>query len=236
MNLNKFKIFDGSILKLIAVISMLIDHVALILLSNTDFAIEPFISLGGKEITLYYILRKIGRLAFPIYCFLAVEGFIHTKNLKKYIINLSVFAIISEIPYNLMLSGKLFYFKQQNIFFTLCLGVITLCVIKFADSEIKKFFLVLIIIALSVLLRVDYGYRAILLITLIYVLYENKLMQTLLALPMLSGGFAAWSAFIPINMYNGKRGFIKGRILKYFFYAFYPLHMLILVLIRTMLS
>ncbi len=233
--LEKLKILDGSILKLIAVVSMLIDHAALVLLSDKTFAIEPFLSFGGRHITLYYILRKLGRLAFPLFCFLIAEGFIHTKNLKKYALNLFVFAMISEIPYNLMLSGKLIYMAQQNIYFTLLLGVAAVWVAENINESWQKFLLLALIIAVAIVLRVDYGFRGVLLILLLYILRNNKILQTFLSLPMLSGGFAAWFAFIPINMYNGKRGFIKGGFLKYLFYLFYPLHILLLILIKKLI-
>ncbi len=232
MNLNKLKILDSSMLKLIAIITMLIDHAALILLSGTEFATSPLLSLGGKQITLYFILRKIGRLAFPIFCFLVTEGFIHTKNFKKYLLNLSLFALISEIPFDLMVGGKFLYLGKQNIYFTLALGVIALWVIKNTENNLKKFVLLALILAVAIVLKVDYGYRGVMLIILIHVLRNSPAVQAALALPMLSGGYAALCAFVPINMYNGKRGFIKGKFLKYFFYAFYPLHIICLLLIK----
>lgn len=232
MNLQKLKVLDGSMLKLIAVITMLIDHAALILISDTEFATTPLLNLGGKQITLYFILRKIGRLAFPLFCFLVTEGFVHTKNFKKYLLNLSAFAVISEIPFDLMISGKFLYFGKQNIYFTLALGAIALWIIDNINSNFKKFIILALILAAAIILKVDYGYLGVMLIMLIYVLRNNPAVQAALALPLLSGGYAALCAFIPINMYNGKRGFIRGKFLKYFFYVFYPLHIICLLLIK----
>lgn len=234
MNLQKLKFLDGSMLKLIAIITMLIDHAALILLSGTEFANSPLLSLGGKQITLYFILRKAGRLAFPIFCFLVTEGFIHTKNFKKYLLSLSLFALISEIPFDLMISNKFLYIGKQNIYFTLALGVIALWVIKNTKRSFERFIFLALILAAAIVLKVDYGYLGVMLIILIYVLREKPAVQAALALPMLSGGYAALCAFVPINMYNGKRGFIKGKFLKYFFYAFYPLHIICLLLIKNL--
>ncbi len=233
--LPNFKIFSGSVLKLIAIITMLIDHMAVIVLSDTEWAITPFLNLGSKGISVYFLLRKIGRLAFPIFCFLIAEGFIHTKNRKNYGINLIIFAFISEIPFNLMISGKMFYFGTQNIYFTLLLGFLLLCVIDSNISGIKKFILFLFLILIVKFLRCDYGLNGVLLIGIIYYLRENKALQALFSYPLLSGGLAAWAAFLPINMYNGKRGFIKGNVFKYLFYVFYPLHIIILVLIKRYL-
>ena len=235
MNLSKLKILDGSMLKLIAVITMFIDHAALIVLSNTTFATEPFLSLAGKEFSLYFILRKIGRLAFPLFCFLITEGFVHTKNFKKYLINLMAFAIISEIPFNLMISGKFLYLGKQNIYFTLALGAVALWIIDNIENHFKKFIFLALILFSAIILKVDYGYSGIALILIIYILRNNPAVQATLALPVLSGGYAAWCAFIPINMYNGERGFIKGKFLKYLFYAFYPIHIIFLLLIKYIL-
>ncbi len=235
MNFKSFKILDGSILKLIAIITMLIDHLALILLSNEDFATEALLTIGSKQISIYFILRRIGRLAFPIFCFLIAQGFLHTKNLKKYLLNLFVFAIASEIPFNLMVGGKFLYFGKHNIYFTLLLGVIALWVIDNINDSFKKYLFLALIIATAIILKVDYGQTGVMLIILIYTLRNSPAIQAILALPFLSGGYMALCAFVPINMYNGKRGFIKGKALKYLFYAFYPLHIIILLLIKYLL-
>ena len=76
-------------------------------------------------------LAYLGRLAFPIFAFLAVEGFFHTKNLKKYRKRLLLFALISEIPFNLMMSGMFFYPLHQNVLWTFLLG-------SFAMSLLEK--------------------------------------------------------------------------------------------------
>ncbi|MBO5019467.1 MAG: TraX protein [Clostridia bacterium] len=235
MNLKNIKILDGSILKLIAIVTMLFDHLALILLSNQDFATDPLLAIGSKQISLYFILRKIGRFAFPIFCFLITQGFIHTKNIKKYIFNLLLFAIISEVPFDLMVGGKFIYLSKQNIYFTLLLGILALWVIDNINIIFQKYLLLALIITVAIILKVDYGQTGVMLIILIYVLRDKPAVQAILALPFLSGGYAALCSFIPINMYNGKRGFIKGRTIKYLFYVFYPLHIIILLLIKIIL-
>ena len=83
INSNKFKIFSGSTLKLIAVISMLLDHTALILYSEIPAFAMPLFNIGSKTITIYYILRKIGRLAFPLVCFLLTEGYIYILKIER---------------------------------------------------------------------------------------------------------------------------------------------------------
>ena len=98
-DLNKYEILSGSMLKTIALISMLIDHTAVALLSSTAINV---LSIGPLTISLYTVMRKIGRVAFPIYCFLLVEGYRYTRSFKKYASGIFVFALISEIPWNLV--------------------------------------------------------------------------------------------------------------------------------------
>lgn len=88
------------------------------------------------------------------------------------------------------------------------------------------------IVILSLVLKGDYGVKGVILIILLYLLKNQLPLASVLSLGLLSGGVAAWCAFLPINMYNGKRGFIKGEFMKYAFYAFYPVHMLILFVIK----
>ena len=121
---QKYKVFSGSALKMIAVVTMLIDHVGHILLSQYPLAVDVWCEIGEEQISLYWIFRTIGRTAFPIYCFLLTEGYIHTHDRKKYGLNLLVFALISEIPWNLEHVGKIAYPDKQNVFFTLFLGYI----------------------------------------------------------------------------------------------------------------
>lgn len=231
LNFNKFKIFSGSFLKLIAIVTMVIDHSAEIIFSQYDFMFEPLISIGSIEVTGYYILRKIGRLSFPIFCFLITEGFIYTRNRKKYGAILLIFALISEIPFDLMVSENWFYLGKQNIYFTLFFGFLCLAVFEKINSEPYKFLALLIICATAMILKTDYGLRGVILILLIYVLRKKPAVQAIVAYPILSGGLCAFAAFLPINMYNGKRGFIKGNIFKYAIYVFYPLHIIILLII-----
>ena len=116
---EKYRFLSNSVLKCIALFTMLVDHVASVLLKSNSTVL---LRLFGRNITLYQSMRMVGRLAFPIYAFLLVEGFYHTQDKKKYGLRLLIFALISEIPWNLEHSGSLFYTKQ-NVFFTLFLGL-----------------------------------------------------------------------------------------------------------------
>ena len=202
-------------LKMIAIVSMLIDHIGAVLF---------------PQITIF---RMIGRIAFPIFAYTIVEGFVHTHDLKKFIIRLGIFALVSEIPFDLAFFGKIIEFGHQNVFFTLLLGVVMLTLYVKARNVTQQLSIVAVTILVSRLLNVDYQGTAILMIFLFYYLREKKL-EKLFAVGMLillvSGKIQLFSllAFIPIALYNGER----GPKMKAFFYAFYPVHLLALYLIR----
>ena len=141
-------------------------------------------------------------------------------------------ALISEIPYNLFFCGKPFYLQSQNVYITLFLGFIALYILENIKNDTEKAIYIFGIVVLSIVLKGDYGVRGVILIILLYLLKNQLPLASALSLGLLSGGAAAWCAFVPINMYNGKRGFIKGKAVKYAFYAFYPVHMLIFYAIR----
>ena len=232
---NRWKILSGSALKLIAAAAMLIDHFAYTLAPEIQWMYAPLFTVASKQITLFYLMRRIGRIAFPIFCFLISEGFSHTRNQKRYAYNLLLFALISEIPFNLMTSGRFWNIKAQNVFFTLFLGVLMMYILENMKSKPCKAFALVSVAAVASVLKADYGIWGALLILMLYVFKEKPIAQVILAFPLLSGVFAAWAAFIPINMYNGKRGFISSGIMKYFFYFFYPVHIIVLVLIKVIL-
>lgn len=229
--MKNFKILSGSALKMIAMVTMLVDHFALIILSQLPWATEPFFA----NLSFYYLCRRVGRLSFPIFCFLLVEGFLHTKNRKKYGVSLAVFALLSEVPFDLMIHGTHFSPSSQNIFFTLLLGFLLCLVLEKVKDPLKLFLCLAGLLAACILVNADYGVRGFFLIGLLYVLRDKKLLSAFFAYPLLSGGFAALTAFVPIGMYNGERGFIKAKWLKYAFYVFYPLHILVILGIRDMI-
>ncbi|NLZ80196.1 MAG: hypothetical protein GX913_00085 [Clostridiales bacterium] len=183
----------------------------------------------------YTFLRIIGRLAFPIYTFLLVEGFFHTRDIKKYTIRLGVFALISEIPFDLAFYKIPFYLGHQNIFFTLLLGMLALMLIKKLKNNFIGFFAFLIIAVVAELLHTDYGAFGILLIGIFYGFRKKDILKTVfvtVANIFLAGGAQAFASLsmIPILFYNGK----KGPSLKYVFYGFYPIHLLILYIIYSL--
>ena len=142
--------FTGSTIKLIAIIAMLIDHTAAVILerimmregymlvmSNTD--LMPAWIAGHKLLYISYMaMRLIGRFGFPIFCFLLVEGFLHTHNRIKYALRLFLFALVSEIPFDFAFRGKWFYAGYQNVFFTLFLGLLAMCAFSFFQERLER--------------------------------------------------------------------------------------------------
>lgn len=228
-----FQILSGSALKLIACITMLIDHTGSMILSRCVWAVQPLFYFMNTKITWYRISRDIGRMAFPIFCFLLVEGFLHTRNRFKYGRNLLIFALISEIPWNIWHHNSFLFPGKQNVFFTLFLGYLGFCAIEyFAEKEYLQLVCLLLLLLTSYYLKADYGWKGYVFLLIMYSLRYYKVAQAVVGSCWLVYEWKAFVAFIPINMYNGERGFIKGKAAKYFFYAFYPLHIIVLLLIR----
>lgn len=225
---GQLQILSGSALKTIAVISMLIDHIGANILRNMNSAQMPLFLHGPS---LYRISRDIGRIAMPIYVFLLVEGAMHTRNRFKYGMNLLIFALLSELPWNLVHSGTMKY-EKQNVYFTLLLGYLAICCIdKFQEQQWIQLILILALLYISNKLNADYGWKGYVFILIMYWFRYEKVAQAIGGSCWLVFEWKACFAFLPINMYNGERGYIKGN-LKYIFYLFYPVHLLILYYVK----
>lgn len=235
---------SGSTLKLIAVVTMLIDHVGAVvvlrmILFNADKSgMVGMIPYDGL-LQAYTIMRYLGRIAFPIYCFLLVEGFQKTGNKARYALRLGVFALISEIPFDLAFSSTILEFAYQNVFFTLFIGLLTMIAMEAVQSRLEKpaqyLFLLLIPAAGALLaegMNTDYGATGVICIMILYLFRGNKAAQITAGCCAFLWEVTAPLAFIPIGFYNGRRGLR----LKYVFYLFYPLHLLILYLICVVLG
>lgn len=229
--MSKCCVFSGSVLKLIAVLTMMIDHCGVAILRQMPQGTAPLV----HSISLYSASRAVGRTAFPIYCFLIGEGFRHTRSRVRYGRNLLLFALISEIPWNLMHSGTLQY-EKQNVFFTLFLGFCSIAVYeRFRRQRPKMLAGLLCLLLCALLLNADYGIRGTALILLLYLLHDDRILQGFFGCCYLNEGAATLPAFVLTGLYSGERGFIKGRGLKFLFYAVYPLHLLILYLLQQRL-
>lgn len=232
---EKCRILSGSALKMIAMLTMLIDHTGMAILSQFPEAQIPLFSFLGNPVSLYRLSRDIGRVAFPIFCFLLAEGFLHTKNRFRYGRNLLLFAILSELPWNYIHTNTFFY-EKQNVFFTLFIGYLGFCAIEyFREKQTLQFFSVLGLFSVSFFFQADYGWKGFIFLLIMYTLHRERTVQAIIGSCWLAYEWKACFAFLSINMYNGKRGFIKGKGAKYFFYAFYPLHLTLLIFIRQYL-
>jgi uncharacterized membrane protein YqaE (UPF0057 family) len=231
--LKKIEIFDGFMLKIVAATTMLIDHIAVIFVNRMPFDV-------------YEQMRIVGRVSFPIFAFLLVEGFFHTRNRINYLARILGFGIAMIFALAVMSSFGIQVPVIVNIFITLGLGFIAIWVIDYFwdQSKIIAIFCTLGIILFADALHADYGAYGVGLIVLFYCLHGQKTLMTLgfTLLTILSVSFDymryeyasftqlyAIVAVIFLVMYNGEPG--KYRF-KYFFYFFYPLHFIVLQFIR----
>ena len=225
-NLQKI---NGAQLKYIAFASMFIDHF-------NKAIITPFLTGSGPLNVITSIFDILGRIAFPIFCFCIVEGFFKTKSRWKYLRNLLVFATISEIPYDMFQSAVFINTRSQNILWGLALGLFTIMIIDKLKEKIKKrpvwIFVSIIIVALSslgsMLISADYEYYAIIIIYIYYLFYDKRLLASSLGFLVIIKEIYAILGFATVLLYNGE----KGKQNKVFNYLFYPVHLLILGIIR----
>ena len=213
-------------LKLLACGAMLVDHWAL---------------LFGKSIWF----RALGRLAFPIYCFLISEGLAHTRNRRRYFGRLALMALVTEPIYDLAFYPRAIW-QGQNVLWTLLLGGLLLDRLEQGREPVEKLFWFLLLPLCGELLGVSYGAWGILLIALFGLTRgqpEAVLSQTLgmalLSLCMGSIPIDVWGmnipvqlfsvfAMVPIGLYSGRKS-TKSPWVSRAFYLFYPLHLLVLL-------
>jgi hypothetical protein len=203
----------------------------------------------------------VGRLAFPIFAFLLVEGFFHTRSRKKYALRLLIFALVTEIPFNLMAGGRFFFPIHQNVLWTFLLSFGLMAWNERARGakpwrRMLRFILSFVAgLLVGLLTMVDYYGYGIAMVLIFYLSRGNswgcKLIQLVglywINVEMMGGlvyefealgriwvihqqGFAVL-ALIPIWLYKGKKGH-SSKAFQYFCYGFYPVHMLILALLR----
>lgn len=238
---------NGKTLKILALLAMIIDHI------GGSVLVYYILGMGHSEcLTLYKVMRGVGRFAFPVYCFLLVEGFVHTKNIVRYIVSTAIFALVSEIPFDMALAkGELFSQGHQNVYFTLFLALCCMCVVRWIIQRFELFSAVGIVLTvlavggfslISLVFKTDYRGIGVLMIALMYlirhtlvsyvnvnVIYFIMIFICAFALMVRYGNEVYAFAAVPfVTLYNGRRGKIKN---KYLFYLAYPLHLLVLGLI-----
>ncbi|MFI3241250.1 MAG: TraX family protein [Alphaproteobacteria bacterium] len=257
-----YQILSNNSLKIIAIIIMFADHFIKTILSAWfvhDFHsqyIQKIISYDYyKAFTnfLKFDLMSIGFVGMPLFCFLLVEGFTHTKNKKKYFLTMLLFACISELPFDLLFFG---FFEQlgkicplynlnQNVLFSFVLGICLLQSIELIKKQtynpyikfITNIVLIYIFSLIATLFKVDYSYWSTLFIVGFYFTQNNKNLQiifmficVLIITPI--PFYYGFLGCLPILLYNNKKGELN---LKYFFYIFYPTHLIILYLIGKLM-
>lgn len=250
-------------LKLIACVTMLIDHIGATLVVRMFFRCPVDSEAFPYWESLYFGMRVIGRIAFPIYCFLLVEGAHRTRNPKKYGLRLFIGMLLSEIPFDLAFSPTWLVYEWKlttpflgfnpefnSVMMTLLLGFGMLQWMK----RVKGFWKVAVILPFYILaerLYTDYGGMGILLIA-VFALTKGMEKETLLrALGcaavlcadldiMLKYGIGhsmesfAMLALIPIALYDGRK-LTNSKAVQWAFYLFYPVHILILALLKTLI-
>ena len=233
--LDKLRIFSGAQLKYIAFLSMLADHV-------NKALIYPFLSGEGILQRISDAFDILGRIAFPLFAFFLVEGFFKTGNRKKYLASLLIFGIISEIPFVMALSGVFFELNSNNIMFTLALMLITIWTIDILKEKMQNmskytwypvsFVIVGIMCIISMVTGLDYEYHAIMIGYLFYIFYNKRVFAIFLGYLAIFKEVWSLLGFSLILTYNGKR----GKQNKLFNYCFYPVHLLILGILRIYLK
>ena len=229
---NKFyniKIFSGAQLKYIAFLSMLVDHI-------NKTLIYPMLTGKGFLNFLSDTFDILGRIAFPIFMFFLVEGFFKTRNRFRYLLYLTVFGVISEIPFDLCQSAVIFQPYSNNVMFTLALTLVMIWIIDELRVPTKIFWypISIVIVAgtclLSMIWGLDYEWHGILIGYFFYIFRNNPILAII-------GGYLSliktpWAllGFGLTLTYNGERG-KQNKILNY---SFYPVHLLILGLLRLL--
>lgn len=209
---------SGSALKVIAVLSMVADHCAYYLMEHGTL--------------LYEVMRCFGRIAFPVFAFLISEGVRHTRNRMKYFLQLLGFAVVSEVPWYLLNGSD----GTHNVLFTLALGVMALAAFEALKKDgVLCGAVILSIAGFATWSGVDYEWRGILMMVVFYLLGNisspsfpsGRKAQLFCTFPLMMhyGIIGALLACGMIASYDGTHGFIHGKVAKYGFYAFYPVHM-----------
>lgn len=221
---------NSATIKIIAMVSMLIDHLG-------AFVLLPWLQAGNGQAnfetwnTVYTTSRAVGRLAFPLFCFLIVEGFQHTSDVKKYLKRLGIFALISEIPFDLARSHSFFDLSGQNVMFTLFSGLFSIWCIEKFDQPIYRFMGVVLSLVFVTILDTDYSTLGVSVIIILYVLRDFRLFQSLFGAFAFIGSWFAMPAFVITYFYNG----LKGNLSSKAFYWFYPVHLLLYALVAYLL-
>lgn len=224
---KRFAFLDGTALKLIALLSMVLDHV------------------GDNFFPDQIWMRALGRMAMPLFAFCVAEGYCHTRDRRRYLLRLGLFALISEIPFDLVTAGRVLEFGHQNIMASFFWAVLALLVreallarLPGKGGKLLSFALLAVFWVASLFLGLDCTMVSVGLVILFVLLHDRPLplrcalgMGFYLLLRNKGLYLFGLAGFLPLLFYNGER----GRGLKWLFYGFYPGHLLLIWLIRSLL-
>lgn len=217
-------------IKILAVLFMLIDHIGLIYFPE------------------HFILRMIGRLSAPLFFWLIASGAHHTKDLRNYIVRIALFAVLSQVPYYLVMKEYNLQIAPLNILFTLGTGLCAIAILK--RNALLGYAAGIVFATVATLLQMDYGAYGILTIVSFYLFYRNKL-HTALGFVAVVLFFLLFDVFEQLVIaqqdtislqYNNALGLLAlvfivtangkpGPRMKYLFYAVYPLQYVVFYLI-----
>lgn len=238
-------------LKWIAMLTMLLDHIGLALIEyflvfkGNTLGMSPFGEMPWQDV-LGYVgqgMRTVGRISFPLYCFLLTEGFVYTRSWKKYWVRLGAFALLSQIPFSLAVFN-VWTGPGLNVYFELAVGILMLLGLRAAQRyyDIRRMVYMLLILVVagwvSEISAMDYGMEGMLIMAAFYLFRDYKVKRAcagggLAMAGSLGGQYGAGAlAAVPVLLYSGERGAQWNR---YIFYCFYPLHLMALFLIRRFL-
>lgn len=238
-----------NILQFIALIAMTIDHIAASGLLYKSFGIKGYnlttLSMNPTTpLLIGSIMRIIGRIAFPIYVFFLIYGMLMTTNYKKHLTSLFIFALISEIPFDLALKQKI-TLNHQNIYFELFLiGLMIVCLQKIennnkltdTDQLLLKLATLITISTISFVIKADYNIFGILAAYIIYNrIYSRQYTCISMLFAFLFQAEIYFATYLPIPliyMYNGKisntNNKKRNKIIKNIYYWYYPIHLSII--------
>lgn len=180
------------------------------------------------------VLQLLGGIALPVFAFMLVEGFKNTSDYKKYLLSIAVFAVISEIPYDLAMSMKFWDLSSQNALFTMAVSLLMLYFLDMIKEKegfavhLLQILIVACAVAWVTILRAQYGLCMVLLTAIFYLFYTRNVLKTVLGVIVSLLYVTGPLAFYGIWCYNEQR---KDKVSKYVYYVFYPLHLLVLGLI-----
>jgi len=236
---------SGAAIKRIAVITMLTDHLGAAFFYIFTSSYDGTAAFAGADLC-YQMLRIVGRTSFPLFCFLIVEGFLHTRSMGRYMLRLFVFALLSELPFDLAFHDSMWDMSMQNVFFTLLFGLLALFALRWGQEKcmaragrwklcyVTGWIGAAVCVCVAQLFRTDYGGVGVVLILVLYLLRNERVWACMGGYAVMClGGMESWCFpaflfFLPV--YNGERG--TGS--KYFFYFFYPVHLLALAGVRIL--